>query len=290
MIFALERHDLADWVDYRNCDEFSSISEDKYVYSRCKTEGRLDYSGIIKVVYTDGKMESIAKAKKRKIDMEGALVLDNSIKIIGATEVTLALNIENKAQEFEKMRQSVDNFTLSFDEALENHAREFSKLFLGTTVEICENDENATNEELLVKSYQGSVDVRIAQKMADFGRYLLISSSHGCECPANLQGLWNGAYSPAWACTYFNNENIQMAYWQAYTGGLADAVMPLFNLYDKFKDDYRENARNLFGCRGILLPLFMDNFSGRKDNLQPHVLYWTGSSAWISAIYFEYYL
>ena len=289
MIFALERHDLADWVDYRNCDEFSSFSEGSYVYSRCRTEGRLDYSGIIKVLYTDGAMENIAKAKKRKIDMEGALVLDNSIKISGATKVTLALNIENKAEEFEKMKESVDNFALSFDEALEKHAREFSKIFLGTTVEICENDENATNEELLVKSYQGSVDVRIAQKMADFGRYLLISSSHGCECPANLQGLWNGAYSPAWACTYFNNENIQMAYWQAYTGGLADAVMPLFNLYDKFKDDYRENARNLFGCRGILLPLFMDNFSGRKDNLQPHVLYWTGSSAWISAIYFDYY-
>ena len=80
-----------------------------------------------------------------------------------------------------------------------------------------------------------------------------------------------------------------MAYWQAYAGGLAESVLPLFNLYDKFKDDYRENARNLFGCRGILLPLFMDNFSGRKDNLQPHVLYWTGSSAWISAIYFDYY-
>ena len=80
-----------------------------------------------------------------------------------------------------------------------------------------------------------------------------------------------------------------MAYWQAYTGGLSDCVMPLFDLYDKFKHHYRENASKLFGCRGILLPLFMDNRSGRKDNLQPHVLYWTGSSAWISAIYYDYY-
>ena len=27
-----------------------------------------------------------------------------------------------------------------------------------------------------------------------------------------------------------------MAYWQAYAGGLSDTVLPLFNLYDKFKE------------------------------------------------------
>ena len=290
MIFALERHDLADWVDYRNCDEFYSFSRDGYVYSRCKTEGRLDYSGIIKVLYTDGEMTHIDKVKKRKIDMEGSLALDNSIKISGATEVTLLFNIEDKAQEFDKMRHDVDEFDLSFDEALLRHKEKFSKVFNSTRLSLCKNEENESSEALLLKGYSGKMDLRLLEKMADYGRYLLISSSIGCECPANLQGVWNGAYSPAWACTYFNNENIQMAYWQAYAGGLFDSVLPLFNLYDKFKDDYRENAMHLFGCRGILLPLFMDNSNGRKDNLQPHVLYWTGSSAWISAIYYDYYL
>ena len=142
----------------------------------------------------------------------------------------------------------------------------------------------------MVKSYSGTVDTRLIEHMADFGRYLLISSSINCNCPANLQGIWNGEYSPAWCSTYFNNENIQMAYWQACQGGLSEALLPLFNLYEKYLDDYRENARNLFGCRGLLLPLFMDNTNGKKDNLQPHVLYWTGSSAWISAIYYDYYL
>ena len=152
------------------------------------------------------------------------------------------------------------------------------------------NEENASNEQLFLNSYGGKVDARFIEKMADFGRYLLISSSVGCEFPANLQGLWNGAYSPAWACTFFNNENIQMAYWQAYAGNLSEATLPLFSLYERFFDDYRENAKNLFGCRGLLLPLFMDNSNGKKENTQPHVLYWTGSSAWIGAIYYDYYL
>ncbi len=290
MIFALERHDLADWVDYRNCDKFESFSRDGYVYSHCETEGRLNYSGIIKVHYTDGTLTHIEKAKKRKIDMEGALVLDNSIKIEGATRVTLVFNIENKAKDFDKMRKGVDKFTLSFDDALARHTRKFRSLFNRVKLSLCGNVRNKSSEALLLEGYEGDISTMLTEKMADFGRYLLISSSTGCQCPANLQGVWNGAYSPAWACTYFNNENVQMAYWQAYAGGLAETVLPLFNLYDKFKDDYRENASRLFGCRGILLPLFMDNSNGRKDNLQPHVLYWTGSSAWISAIYYDYYL
>jgi len=290
MIFALERHDLADWVDYRNCDKFESFSRDGYVYSHCETEGRLNYSGIIKVHYTDGTMTHIQRAKKRKIDMEGALVLDNSIKIEGATRITLVFNIEDKAKDFEKMRKGVDKFTLPFDIAFARHTRKFRSLFNSVKLNLCGSLKNKSSEALLLEGYNGNIDTMLTEKMADFGRYLLISSSTGCKCPANLQGVWNGAYSPAWACTYFNNENIQMAYWQAYAGGLAGAVLPLFDLYDKFKDDYRENASRLFGCRGILLPLFMDNSNGRKDNFQPHVLYWTGSSAWISAIYYDYYL
>ncbi len=288
MIFALERHDIADDPNFRNCDTFTGFSRDGCVYTHAVTEGRLDYSGIVKVLYTDGQMSYIEKAKKRKIDMEGALVLDNSIKIQGATEVSLVFNIEDNAVDFEKMKEDVDKIHSSFDEALARHTEKFRALFNKTRLNLSKK-ENASNEELLLNAYNREGSVELAEKMADFGRYLLISSSTGCTCPANLQGLWNGSYSPAWACTYFNNENIQMAYWQAYTGGLADSVMPLFDLYDRFKDHYRENASKLFGCRGILLPLFMDNRSGRKDNLQPHVIYWTGSSAWISAIYYDYY-
>ena len=176
-----------------------------------------------------------------------------------------------------------------FDTLQREQSEDFSALFNKTRLSLTDM-ENTSNEQLFLNSYGGKVDPRFIEKMADFGRYLLISSSVGCEYPANLQGMWNGAYSPAWACTFFNHENIQMAYWQAYAGNLSEATLPLFNLYDRFKDDYRENAKNLFGCRGILLPLFMDNSNGKKENIQPHVLYWTGSSAWISAIYYDYYL
>ncbi|MBQ8163535.1 MAG: glycoside hydrolase N-terminal domain-containing protein [Clostridia bacterium] len=287
---ALEKHDMVDFPDPECYDTFSSFSKDRYVYSEMKTFGDLDYSGIIKILSTDGDISAIERGRAKRPGMVGDATLGNCVKVSGATAVTFILDVAEKALPFEKMRESVDKCTLTYDKLYKNHTEIFKNVFNRTRLTLCENEENKSNEELLLSSYSGNVDTRLFEKMADYGRYLLISSSYGCEFPANLQGLWNGDYSPAWACTFFNNENIQMAYWQAYMGNLSDTVLPLFNLYDKFKDDYRRNAANLFGCRGLLLPLFMDNSNGKKENLQPHVLYWTGSSAWISAIYYDYYL
>lgn len=286
---SLERHDMADYVDNFYCDEFSTFAKNEYIYSDSKTGGKLHFTGMIKVLNTDGEIDTNINDKKLKIDMSGDVILKDCIKISNATDITLIFTLNKDSDSFENMKREADRITKGFDQLLNEQKKDFSALFNRTRLNLT-SKENQSCEQLFLDSYQGNVDGRFIEKMADFGRYLLISSSVGCEYPANLQGLWNGAYSPAWACTFFNNENIQMAYWQTYAGNLKEAVLPLFNLYEKFMDDYRENAKNLFGCRGILLPLFMDNSNGKKENIQPHVLYWTGSSAWISAIYYDYYL
>ena len=127
--------------------------------------------------------------------------------------------------------------------------------------------------------------------MADFGRYLLLASSgFGCARPANLQGVWNGDYSPAWAAAYFFNENVQLMYAQALRGGMPETLLPLFDLLDRFRDDFRANARRLWGCRGLLLPVFMGDRSGLKDNFQPHCVHWTGAGAWIASFHWDYWL
>ena len=127
--------------------------------------------------------------------------------------------------------------------------------------------------------------------MSDYGRYLLLASSgFGCARPANLQGVWNGDYAPAWGATYFFDENVELMYAQALAGGLPETLLPLFDLVDRFRDDFRANARRLYGCRGVLLPVFMGDRSGLKDNFQPHCVYWTGAAAWIAASYFDYWL
>lgn len=285
--FALEKHDLYDMPDiWCGSDQKTELYKNS-IYAEIKSKGGLHYSGMAKIVKTDGVI-SDGVGKKRNIDMCGDANFDGFLRVEGATEIIIALLVEKTPVGASNLYKSL-TFESDYQTIKFRHRVSFSSLFERTSLSLS-NSENKSTEELLLDSYNGVVDPRLIEKMADYGRYLLISSSIGCNYPANLQGNWNGDYSPAWACTYFNNENIQMAYWQACRGGLSEALLPLFNLYDSFKEDYRENARKLYGCRGLLLPLFMDNGCGKKKNLQPHVIYWTGSSAWISAIYFEYYL
>ncbi|MBQ8546456.1 MAG: glycoside hydrolase family 95 protein [Clostridia bacterium] len=285
---ALEKHDLADLPDEGGSSTQKTEVIENGIYVEFATQGGLNYSGIVKILKTDGKA-CFGTHKKKNIDMCGDADFNGFIEISDACECLLAIYASDKALGKEALNAVVSNISCDYEALFSRHSKIFSSLFGRTRLSLS-NAESCSLEELLLNSYNGAVDPRLCEKMADFGRYLLISSSVNCNYPANLQGIWNGEYSPAWACTYFNNENIQMAYWQACKGGLAEALLPLFNLYDKFKEDYRENARKLYGCRGLLLPLFMDNGCGKKKNLQPHVLYWTGSSAWISAIYYEYYL
>ena len=285
---ALEKHDLVDLPDNGGSSVQKISTVDGGIYSEFTTQGGLNYCGIVKILKTDGKAQ-FGTQKKRKIDMSGDASFNGFLEISDACEVLLAIYACDTIAGQEKMVEFVNSLSTDYNELIAKHTKKFSELFNRTRLTLSDG-ENRSTEELLLDSYNGTVDARLIEKMADFGRYLLISSSINCNFPANLQGIWNGEYSPAWACTYFNNENIQMAYWQSCRGSLSEALLPLFNLYDKFKEDYRENARKLYGCRGLLLPLFMDNGCGKKKNLQPHVLYWTGSSAWISAIYYEYYL
>ncbi|MBQ7761504.1 MAG: glycoside hydrolase family 95 protein [Clostridia bacterium] len=286
---SLERHDMSDYVDNWYGDEFKSFAKDGCIYSESKTAGKLHFSGIVRVHSTNGQIVSQMADKRLNIDMSGDVALKDYLRIENATQVTLLMDISEHVADFDTMKEQIDKIKKDYKLLLKEQSYAFAELFNRVKLNLCYG-KNQSNEQLLLNTYQGKLDLKLVEKMADYGRYLLISSSVGCEYPANLQGLWNGAYSPAWACTFFNNENIQMAYWQAYAGNLKEATLPLFNLYEKFFEDYRYNAKNLFGCKGILLPLFMDNSNGYKENLQPHVIYWTGSSAWISAIYYDYYL
>lgn len=123
--------------------------------------------------------------------------------------------------------------------------------------------------------------------MYRFGRYLLVSSSRPGGMPAHLQGLWNGDYYPAWAADYHNDENIQMNYWQALPGNLPETTLPFFVYYESFLDDYRENAKKIFGCRGIMAPLCQ---STHGMALPGPWLNWTAAAGWLAQLFYDYWL
>ena len=279
---SLPQHDLIDYPGYGGWDDFSTEVRGRAVLSTVRTPDGLHFCGMVRVLATDG--EVLARGPG---DSQPTV-----LRIDSAHEAVLLVDVQDRPLSFEAFARTLARFDgESFDSLLAAHAAAFFKRFGATRLRLAPGGApEETNERLLLDAWSGAVDVRLVEKMADFGRYLLLSSSgFGCSRPANLQGVWNGDYSPAWGATYFFNENVQMAYWQALRGGMPETLLPLFDLLDRFRDDFRTNARRLYGCRGILPPVFMGDRSGLKDNFQPHCVYWTGAGAWLAAFHFDYW-
>lgn len=103
------------------------------------------------------------------------------------------------------------------------------------------------------------------------------------ELPPTLQGVWQGTWRPAWSADWTMNGNVQ-------NGGIASLVptgtpelaRSLLTLVLEHLDDYRDNARLVFGAEGMLLPARLSTH-GRANHLDasyPHV-FWTGCGGWV---------
>jgi alpha-L-fucosidase 2 len=150
-----------------------------------------------------------------------------------------------------------------------------------------EADRSKPNNVLTQEAFEGDVPNALIERMVAHQRHLLIASTREDSWPANLQGRWNGDYKPAWASDYHNNINIQMTYWPAPQTGLANLLEPLADYFFQFLDDYRHNARQLFGCRGILLPWCMATHGQMRHGTHAQ---WTAGAGWMAQHWWEHWL
>ncbi|HEX8833749.1 MAG TPA: glycoside hydrolase N-terminal domain-containing protein, partial [Abditibacteriaceae bacterium] len=148
-------------------------------------------------------------------------------------------------------------------------------------------ERSKPNNALMQDAFEGDVPNALVERMVAYQRHLLVTSAREDSWPANLQGRWNGDYVPAWNSDYHNDINIQMTYWPAPQTGLANLIEPLADYYFQFLDDYRHNARQIFGCRGILLPINMGTHGQMRHGAFVH---WTAGAGWMAQHWWEHWL
>lgn len=103
---------------------------------------------------------------------------------------------------------------VGFKEIKKAHIEEYGSLYNSMKLEI-ETDrklEKLPSDELLKRCKEPEIQGYLTQLMFAYARYLLISSSYHCALPANLQGIWNGSFTPPWESGYTININLQMNY------------------------------------------------------------------------------
>jgi alpha-L-fucosidase 2 len=234
-----------------------------------------EYGGCARVVVKGGK----AKTSKLQIAAEQADEILVIIKLFANEESSAAIK---------RIRDDIKSLHANYTRLLRPHVMLHRKLFGRVELELGGREKNRRlpNEKLVNEALHGQAMNALMERMFDFGRYALICSSSSRGMPANLQGIWNGEYGPPWAADYHNDMNIQMNYWQALPGNMAEITLSYFDYYESMLDDFRTNARNIAGCRGILAPI-----SGTSHGLSGlGWSYWTAGAGWLAELFYDYCL
>lgn len=188
-----------------------------------------------------------------KVDVEGGYLLVENASYV---EIFFCVRTDYESKECldECSRLLKAAAKVGFEEIKRAHIEEYGRLYNSMKLEIEGAEELAQipADELLKRCEEPKVQGYLTWLMFSYARYLLISSSYGCALPANLQGIWNGSFTPPWESGYTININLQMNYWMADRAGLGVCYESFFNLIEKMLPNGRKTAKKVYACRGFV--------------------------------------
>ncbi len=227
-----------------------------------------------------------------RIITTGALSVeeDRMLCIRNSPEATLLAAFfikEDRQTAFRRLEKKLSSMNEGYEAYLARHILEHSKLFNSCSLNISEESNSCCNEELLLDVYKNGISHELLEKLWRFGRYLMISGTK--DLPFPLYGLWGGGYNLMWSHN-MANENLEMMYWHTLTGGLEYTLRPVIEYYTDLLEDFKLNAKNLFGLPGIYVPAGSSPGMGLPNQIVPVIMNWIGAAGWLCQHFYNYYL
>lgn len=222
-----------------------------------------------------GGIDGIRMASAVKIINKGGSIqrIGSSLLVENADEVLLIVTADTtfrtenpKKSVIERLNSITDDWETLYSE----HEKDYKNLFDRVKLEI-----------------EGQEDI---VRFFGFGRYLLIASSRPGSLPANLQGIWNKDFNPAWGSKYTININTEMNYWPAMVCNLAECQEPLIELIERMRPSGREAAEKMYGCRGFMAHHNTDIWCDcAPQDVCLSSTYWVMGAAWLCLHIWEQY-
>ncbi|MFX3631514.1 MAG: glycoside hydrolase N-terminal domain-containing protein [Candidatus Pristimantibacillus sp.] len=248
---------------------------------QCGPDG-VNYAAVLRAVVTGGESEAVGNY----ISIRHA----DSVTLILAAQTSFRCSDPYKAAKKQAERAAF----LSYEALKASHMEDYSELYDRVSLELgteCADEvERLSTSERLLHYRQGCPDQSLEALFYQYGRYLLIASSRPGSLPANLQGIWNESFTPPWESDFHLNINLQMNYWIAEAGNLAECHKPLFDLIDRMVVNGRETARKLYGARGFVAHSVTNLWAetGIFSAWTP-AIFWPSGGAWLALHLWEHY-
>ncbi|WP_329112514.1 glycosyl hydrolase family 95 catalytic domain-containing protein [Streptomyces sp. NBC_01353] len=121
----------------------------------------------------------------------------------------------------------------------------------------------------------------LLERLFAAGRYHLLSSSG--MLPPRLTGLWTGDWNTAWSGAFTHDANLNLQTASAAAADLPEVTAAHACLIQGQLADWRDNARAVFGARGIVAPAHTDGVSGHSYHFsREYPLHlWTAGADWL---------
>ncbi|MFF3162504.1 glycosyl hydrolase family 95 catalytic domain-containing protein [Streptomyces sp. NPDC003273] len=207
------------------------------------------------------------------------------VRVTGARSVLLLTRVRRHtgdldvAAESRELRDLLDGAERPYAELLDRHLARHRTAYLRVTLDLeADPAERALPGSELLRRPAGAA---LLERLFAAGRYHLLSSSG--LCPPRLTGLWTGDWDTAWSGAFTNDANLNLQTASAAAAALPEVTEALAALVDRQLPDWRENARSLFGARGVVAPAHSDGESGYACHFsRDYPLHlWTAGADWL---------
>jgi len=106
-----------------------------------------------------------------------------------------------------------------------------------------------------------------------------------------LQGVWTGTWAPPWQSDYTQNGNVPSAIASMLMANMPECMEAYLDYMESLVPHFRENARILYGCRGIMVPSRTSAHGYNTHFNEQYIhLFWTPGAAWAAHFFYDYYL
>ncbi len=245
-------------------------------------QGGLNFSMLLKAVPEGGSCE----------------IIGEHFIVRGADAVTLlftagtTFRYPELTQQLKKILKAAEEY--SYEELKERHRKAHQELYHRVDFQLKGSNhyEELPTDERLAMAIAGKAEIGLSKLYFDYGRYLLISCSREGSLPANLQGIWNKDFTPAWDSKYTININTEMNYWPAEICNLSECHLPLFDLIKRMLPNGQETAKRMYGCRGFVAHHNTDLWGDTAvQDIWIPASYWVMGAAWLCThqwLHYEY--
>ncbi|MEU3897671.1 glycoside hydrolase N-terminal domain-containing protein [Streptomyces sp. NPDC045251] len=205
------------------------------------------------------------------------------VLVEGATEVLLLTRVRRHTGELDVVTEGRALRDLSdgssYDALLDRHLALHRTAYDRVTLDLAaDSAERTLPGSALLARPRGTA---LLERLFAAGRYHLLSASG--LLPPRLTGLWTGDWNTAWSGAFTTNANLNLQTASAAAAALPEVTEAHAALVHRQLPDWRDNARAIFGTRGVVAPSHTDGESGHTCHFsREYPLHlWTAGADWL---------